>query len=216
MDKYYEKAIKCLENDDVESAISTFVSGLDHGYVKCAFGPIQTLMRYCSYTMTDDEAISIYSSFYSRIKLLAEGGDTEAMVMVAEGIRHGFVEDDEAPYFYWLTKAADLGDKGAMAIIEELDMPDNPWQLPRTTPFITTEARDSMDTTDLILFDELLYSDDVENITEVEPNPEENKSTNEADHALFEELGINTYLKEQKRQYELLKCRDDQVVDETT
>ena len=212
IDKYYERAMDYLENDDVENAITTFISGLEHGHVKCAFGPIHTLMRCCSYTMTEDEAISIFTSSYLKIKLLAQNGDTEAMVMVAEGIRYGFVEDDDEPYFFWLVRAAELGDKRAIAILEELDVPDNPWPLPGTTPFITAEARDSMDATDLILLDDHLYSEYLENITEVELTTEEDKSTNEPDYILYEELGINAYLKEKKRQYELRKCRDDQAV----
>ena len=213
IDKYYKRAMGYLKNDDVENAITTFFSGLERGHVKCAFGPIHTLMRYRSYTMTEDEAISIFASSYLKIKLLAQNGDTEAMVIVAEGIRYGFVEDDDEPYLFWLTRAAELGDKSAMTIIEELDTPDNPWQLPTTTPFINDEALSSMDATDLILFDECLYSDNVDNITDFELTPEEDESTNEPDYVLYEELGINAYLKEKKRQYELRKCRDDQVVD---
>ena len=156
IDKYYEKANKLIENDEVEEAITTFIAGLDHGCVKCAYGVIHTVMNHCSYTMTEDEAISIFSSSYSKIKLLAEEGDTEAMVMVAEGIRHGFVDDYDEPYLFWLTKAAELGDKGAIAIIEELDRLDDPWMLPEGESFVTAEACEDMDSTDMILLDDRL------------------------------------------------------------
>ena len=156
IDKYYEKANKLIENDEAEEAITTFIAGLDHGCVKCAYGVIHTVMNHCPYTMTEDEAISIFSSSYSKIKLLAEEGDTEAMVMVAEGIRHGFVDDYDEPYLFWLTKAAELGDKGAIAIIEELDRLDDPWMLPEGESFVTAEACEDMDSTDMILLDDRL------------------------------------------------------------
>ena len=213
IDKYYEKANKLIENDEVEEAITTFIVGLDHGCVKCAYGVIHTVMNHCSYTMTEDEAISIFSSSYAKIKLLAQEGDTEAMVMVAEGIRYGFVDDYDEPYLFWLTRAAELGDKGAMAIIEELDLSDDPWALPGATSFVTAEARDSMDSTDMILLDDRLDLEVVDDMEDVTVIPEEHVLIDEPDWVMREQYGINDYFKDKKRQYELRKCRDDQVVD---
>ena len=201
--------MKQIENDEVEEAITTFIAGLDHGCVKCAFGVIHTVMNHCSYTMTDDEAISIFSSSYSDIKLLAEEGDTEAMVMVAEGIRYGFVDDDEESYLFWLTRAAELGDKGAMAVMEELGMRYDPWELPNGLSVVSDEDRGDMDLVDTLLLDDRFYLEDVERINEDEDVLEESALIDDADWVLFEQFGVNYHLQKKKRIYELLKCRDD-------
>lgn len=213
IDKYYEKANRLIANDEVDEAITTFIAGLDHGCVKCAYGVIHTVMNHSSCAMTEDEAISIFSSSYSKIKLLAEDGDTEAMVMVAEGIRYGFVDDCDEPYLFWLTKAAELGDKGAISIIEELDLSDDPRALPGATSLVTAEARDSRDSTEMILLDDRLDLEAVDDMEDVAVIPEDHVLIDEPDWVMREQCGINDYFKDKKRRYELHKCRDDQVVD---
>lgn len=197
----------------IEKAITHLISGLDCGYVKCSFGIAQTVMNYGSYTMTEDEAISMYCSSYSKIRLLAEEGDTEAMVMVAEGIRYGFVEDDNEPYLFWLTKAAELGDEWAIALMQELDLSDDPWALPSATSVVTNEARESMDATDMLLLDDSIDLDIVDDGSDIYAVPEEHVLVAEPDWVMREQYGINDYFREKERDYELRKCRDDQVVD---
>ena len=75
-------------------------------------------MKYKSHTLTDDEALYIFESNYKDIKKLAEDGDAEAMVMVAESIKNGFAEDDE-PYMYWIQRASESGDAVAISLIRE-------------------------------------------------------------------------------------------------
>ena len=213
MDKYYEKAQCYIQNEEVEEAITAFIAGLDRGDIKCAYGIVHAVTNFGSYTMTEYEAISLFSSFYSKIKILAEAGDTEAMVMVAEGIRYGYVDDDDEPYLFWLTKAAELGDRGAMAIIEELDLSDDPWALPCAASFVTAEACDSMDSTDMILLDDRLALEVVDDMKDVTEIPEEHVLMDDPDWVMREQYGINAYFKERERKYELYKCMDYKVVD---
>jgi hypothetical protein len=100
-----------------------------------------------------------------------------------------------------------------MAIIEELDLSDDPWALPGATSFVTAEARDSMDSTDMILLDDRLDLEVVDDMEDVTVIPEEHVLIDEPDWVMREQYGINDYFKDKERQYELRKCRDDQVVD---
>ena len=214
MNKYYEKAQRYIDAHDVEEAITAFISGLERGDCKCAYGIVRAVMQFGSYTMTDDEAISIFASSYSEIRLLAEEGDTEAMVMVAEGIRYGFVDDDdEEPYLFWLFKAAALGDKDALSIIEELDLPSGAFALPSAASVVTNEVFESMDEIDHLLLDTQTEGDSVEWIEDLMPETEDHVLLDQADWAIREDCGINDYLKTKEREYELRKCRDDVVLD---
>ena len=121
MEKYYKMASDKLMGDDIEGAISLFISGVDNGEYKCAFGLLWTVFSLGSYTFTLDEAIEIYESVYSELKNLAENGDSDAMIMVAEGIRYGFVYDDDQPYLYWLHTAGNLGNPLAEKLICEVE-----------------------------------------------------------------------------------------------
>ena len=108
----YATKRKPNELSDTERRISSFIKGLDGGDPKCAFRLLDTVINVGSTTVTEDEAISIFQSAYPGIKALAEGDDTEAMLMVADGIRYGFVDDDE-PYMYWISRASALGNAKA-------------------------------------------------------------------------------------------------------
>lgn len=118
IDKYYKTATTYLQHNNVERAITAFVAGLDNGSVKCAYGVLSAVTKYKSHTLTDDEALDIFESNYKDIKKLAEDGDAEAMVMVAESIKNGFAEDDE-PYMYWIQRASESGDAVAISLIRE-------------------------------------------------------------------------------------------------
>ena len=120
MDKYYQKAVKYLKGQDVERALTTFISGVDNGCPKCAFGVLKIAIEISTRTLTEDEAISIFNSCYDEIHSLADGGDDEAMIMVAEAIRYGIVEDED-PYFMWLWRAFELGNTDAADMLSELD-----------------------------------------------------------------------------------------------
>lgn len=130
IDRYYQKANQYIAQNQIEEALTTFISGVDKGCAKCAFGILQTTITYGSYTMTEDEAISIFQSCYDGIKRLAETGDDEAMFIVAQSIRYGFVEDGDEPYLFWLQKAADLGNEEALILMHELDSDLLPLQQP--------------------------------------------------------------------------------------
>ena len=179
-----------LENNDVEGAITAFIAGLDRGYVKCAYGVIHTVMTQGSYMMTEDEAISIFTSNYPDLRLLAEYGDTEAMVMVAEGIRYGFVEDSE-PYLYWLNMAAEKGDADAVEIMKELGADDDPFDDPIMVP--NALNGDSVDELEL---------------------PTDTAPIAEPDHEMREELGLNAMAKEKKRKVDLDVSRGTAFIDD--
>ena len=208
MDKYYAKAHRYFLAKRSEEAITTFLAGLDRGHVKCAYGIIRTVMNLGSYTMSYDEAISIFDSSFSSIKLLAEEGDTEAMVIVAEGMRYGFVDCDDEPYFFWLTKAAELGDADAAAILAELDALYSPIALPPASS--STDGTASVALTSFGGCLDLTFAEGIE--AEDEP-VSECVLIDEPDWLVYEELGIGDYLREQGRQYELRKCRDDLITD---
>lgn len=124
MDKYYQRAEKYIKSNKVEKALSVFLKGLECGYKKCAYGLLKTVINMKSRTFTDDEAIDIFKSSYLSIRSMAENGDDEAMVIVAESILNGIV-DDEEPYLMWLYKASALGNERAAEILNELDLRDS-------------------------------------------------------------------------------------------
>lgn len=210
---YYEKAQNHVKINEVEEAITAFIAGLDRGDAKCAYGLVHTVINRGSYTVTEEEAISMFSSSYPGLRLLAREGDPEAMVMVAEGIRYGFVDEEDEPYLFWLIKAAELGHEGAMAILEELDLSDDPWALPGAAVAVTADALEGMDATDRLLLDDLPEPGGVEDMPDVTAIPEEHVLLDEPDWCLREQCGIEDHLRDRKRQYELCRCRDDQTVD---
>jgi hypothetical protein len=83
-----------------------------------------------SFTFPDDEAISFFSDSFEALKRLAKRGDSDAMVMIAQGIRYGFVDDDEEPFMLWLEKAKMLGNDEASLILDEIENLEKP--LPKT------------------------------------------------------------------------------------
>ena len=143
-----------------------------------------------SITVTEDEAISIFQSAYPDIKALGEGGDTEAMLMVAEGIRNGFVDDDE-PYMYWVSGASALGDAKADKLLDEYDREESPLYLPSPE---TMPERYAQDTKDDVLA-VVPVSEKILNIGEI---PDECVLIADADFLVRDELGIDDYLRERQ------------------
>ena len=129
-DKYYKRANRLVRDNMIEEALTAFIAGVDHGCPKCAFGLLYTVFEHGSYTLSVDEAIGIFDAFYPDIRSLADGGDDDAMVMVAQGIRYGFINDYDEPYMLWLAMAARLGNTDAMSIIREIEMMEEPVALP--------------------------------------------------------------------------------------
>lgn len=214
MDKYYSRAQQYIKKRETEEALTILVTGLELGHPKCAYGIVHTVVNFGSYTMSEDEAVSIFRSNYAQIKCLAEEGDTEAMVMVAEGMRYGFVdEDDSEPYIFWLTKAAESGDKDAMALIEELDISDGLWEVPSGTAFVTHEARSGMDATDMLLLDDRPHLEAVGTVEDETLILERRVLLDAPDFAVREECGIEEYFRQQEQARQLLDGRDDQIVD---
>lgn len=199
IDTYYRKAIRFIELGDTEEAITAFISGVDHGFVKCAYGLLDTVIRYGSFTVTEDEAISVFESNYPSLRLVAEEGDAEAMVMVAEGIRLGFVDDEDEPYLYWLKRAESLGEPKAYEILDELDESDDPFALPVADP----EMGEPTDDSDLLLLDD--PTDGWDDLSDV---PEDVAPLAEPDWMVNEELGIDYLLKRRAYLEELMKARD--------
>ena len=122
---YYKDSYKLLNEMKIERAITGFCRGLDTGCAKCAYGILDAVVNCGSHTMSEDEAIRIFQNNYPYIKSLAEEGDSDAMVIMAESIRHGFSEDDE-PYFLWLHMASALGNPKAAALLSELEIDELP------------------------------------------------------------------------------------------
>ena len=143
-----------------------------------------------SITVTEDEAISIFQSAYQDIKSLADGGDTEAMLMVAEGIRYGFVDVDE-PYMYWVSRASALGDAKADKLLDEYDREESPLYLPSPE---TMPERYGQDTKDDVLA-VVPVSEKKLNIGEI---PNECVLIADADFLVRDELGIDDYLRERQ------------------
>ena len=120
MDKNYQKAVNYLNKREIEKALTTFIRGIDRGEAKCAFGVLKIVTDIGTPTFLEQEAVDIFTARYFDILAMAEDGDDEAMVMVAEAIRCGFVDDDE-PYFMWLYRARSLGNADAAAILAEVE-----------------------------------------------------------------------------------------------
>ena len=182
---YYKKAKRQIKMQKIEEAISTLIAGLDRGYVKCAYGLVHTLLHYTSYTFTEDEAIALFNLNYERIKLLAEEGDIEAMLMLADGIEYGLVPDEDEPYGYWRARAVKLGGREAVAQFDTLGddaLPD------------PDDGQATIQTCDAD--DESLPSD--EQVLIAEP-----------DLILREQCGITRYLLAVERSRELQKCSQD-------
>ena len=132
----------------------------------------------------------IFQSAYQDIKLLAENGDTEAMLMVADGIRYGFVDDDE-PYMYWISRASALGNAKAAEAEVEYDREENPLYLPSPE---TMPERYEQDTKDDVLA-VVPVGEKKLNIGEI---PDECVLIADADFLVREELGIDEYLFERR------------------
>jgi hypothetical protein len=151
---------------------------------------LDVVLNNGSITVTEDEAISIFQSAYPDIKALAGGGDTEAMLMVAEGIRYGFVDDDE-PYMYWVSRASALGDAKADKILDEYDREESPLYLPSPE---TMPERYEQDTKDDVLA-VVPVGEKKLNIGEI---PDECVLIADADFLVRDELGIDDYLRERQ------------------
>ena len=124
MDRYYKRAMEHLRMEDREGAIDCFVAGIERGYHKCAYGLLRLVTERGSLTFTEGEAVSIFESSYEKIKEIATQGDTEAMVMVAQAMRLGFIDDESETYFLWLEMAKRKGSRVAerlLAQIEEME-----------------------------------------------------------------------------------------------
>ena len=147
-------------------------------------------MKSGSITVTEDEAISIFQSAYPDIKALAEGGDTEAMLMVAEGIRYGFVDDDE-PYMYWVNRASALGDAKADKLLDEYGREENPLYLPSPESLPESYEQDTKDD----VFAVVPVSEKLLNGGEI---PDECTLIADADFLVREELGIDEHLYERQ------------------
>ena len=138
----------------------------------------------------------IFQSAYPGIKALAEGCDTEAMLMVADGIRYGFVDDDE-PYMYWISRASALGNAKAAEAEAELDREEHPLYLP--------DPANAAERSKMHINDESLAVVPVsERILKDCEIPDECVLIAEADYLVREELGINDYLDEIRKKREQL------------
>ena len=140
----------------------------------------------------------IFQSAYQDIKALAEGDDTEAMLMVANGIRYGFVDDDE-PYMYWISRASALGNAKAAEAEAEYDREENPLYLPSPE---TMPERYEQDTKDDVLA-VVPVSDRILKDCEI---PDECVLIAKADFLVREELGINDYLDEARKKRDKLSA----------
>jgi hypothetical protein len=132
----------------------------------------------------------IFQSAYPGIKALAEGDDTEAMLMVADGIRYGFVDDDE-PYMYWISRASALGNAKAAEAEAEYDREENPLYLP--------DPANAAERSKMHINDESLAVVPVsERILKDCEIPDECVLIADADFLVREELGIDDYLRERR------------------
>ena len=147
-------------------------------------------MSVGSITVTEDEAISIYQSAYPGIKALAEGGDTEAMLMVADGIRYGFVDDDE-PYMYWISRASALGDAEALRAESEYDRAESVICLSSPSSMPEGYAQHAND-------EALAIVPVGEGLPMDSEIPDECVPIADADFLVREELGIDDYLRERR------------------
>lgn len=116
-----------VRHHDTEQALTAFLQGVEEdGDPKCAFAIPYTVLFYGSPTLSMEEAVSIFLPLFPSLLALAKGGDSEAMVMVAEAVRYGFTEDEDTPYLYWLYLARARGNKRAGELLHELDEIANP------------------------------------------------------------------------------------------
>ena len=137
----------------------------------------------------------IFQSAYPGIKALAEGCDTEAMLMVADGIRYGFVDDDE-PYMYWISRASALGNAMAAEAEAEFDREENPLYLP--DPANAAERKINDESLAVVPVSERILKD-----CEI---PDECVLIAEVDYLVREELGINDYLDEARKKRDKLSA----------
>lgn len=111
-----------VRHHDTEEALTVFLCGVEQDAdAKCAFAIPYTILLHGSHTLSMEEAVSIFQPFYPSLLALAQKGDVEAMVMVAEAIRYGFAEDEDTPYLYWLYLARARGNRRAGELLHELD-----------------------------------------------------------------------------------------------
>jgi hypothetical protein len=110
--------------------------------------------------------------------------------MVADGIRCGFVDDDE-PYMYWISRASALGNAKAAEAEAEYDREENPLYLP--------DPANAAERNKLHINDESLAVVPVsERILKDCEIPNECVLIAEADFLVREELGIDDYLRERR------------------
>ena len=199
IDSYYKKATKIIQEAckllrdsdrvrGIENAITVFMSGINRGDPKCAYGILDVVMHHGSYTISDNEAASIYRASFPEIKLLAQNGDAEAMVMVAQGLRYGIVQDEEYPYAFWLSEAVRLGNEWATTVIKDIEDGGEPWVLAESTEAISDNMLKGMDATDMLLFD---YGADLDDLDIPSNELQESVLLSETDWAFKEqELGL--------------------------
>lgn len=122
----YTRAMYYIRHNDTESALTAFIRGMDEGDAKCAFAIPYTILLYGSHTLDMDEAVAMFLPFLNDLREMAQKGDVDAMVMLAEALRYGFAEDEDTPYLYWLYLARTRGSRRAGEILYELDEVANP------------------------------------------------------------------------------------------
>ena len=111
-----------IRHHDTEEALTAFLCGVEQDAdAKCAFALPYTILLHGSHTLSFEEAVSIFHPFFPTLLTLAQRGDEEAMVMVAEALRYGFAEDEDTPYLYWLYLARSRGNRRAGELLQELD-----------------------------------------------------------------------------------------------
>jgi hypothetical protein len=147
MKDFYEKAHLLVQKSLFEDAITEFIKGLDRGDVRCAYGLIYVALMIGSHTLSYYEATEIFEQNYDKIRALAENGDSEAMLIVAESARYGFAECEE-PYMFWLMEAAKCGNARAKALICEIEREDDTPLLGCGLPVALAEG----ETTDVQLY----------------------------------------------------------------
>ena len=107
--------------------------------------------------------------------------------MVADGIRYGFVDDDE-PYMYWISRASALGDAKAAKLVEKYDREECPLYLP--DPANAPERHVNDESLAIVhVSDRILEDGEI---------PDEYVLIADADFLVREELGIDDYLRERR------------------
>ena len=203
---YMKSAKDRLAAGDFEGAISAFLRGTDRGFPKCAFGLLQTVLEKEVHTMGEDEAVAIFKKAYPKIRRLADTGDAEAMMIVGQGIRLGLVEDEDEPYFFWLERAAALGNEEAFELLSDMD-PTLAFGLP--TPTLPTVGEP--DGIDALLLDcgapSLSFGELVGGLSSLLAR--EQVLIVDEDREVFDELGITELRKRNERERELAKSKGD-------